>query len=279
MSPSGDEVEFKLLLEAVHMKYGYDFRGYAQASMERRMRSVLSKFGIRDFLELTHRLLREPEFFRLILPHLTVTTTEMFRDPQFFQVLRDRVLPVLKTYAALNIWVAGCSHGQEAYSLAILLHEEDLLDRSVIFATDINPQALKGAREGIFPADAVQIYTKNYQQSGGLRSFQEYYVADYGYARMASHLKDNMVFSEHNLSVDNSFTEAHLILCRNVLIYFDKNLQGRALRVFADSLRYRGFLGLGSKENLKFSDVADRFDVFDAKQKIYQKRGGQREVV
>lgn len=269
-----EEVEFKLLLEAIRLKYGYEFGGYAQSSLERRIRSVLSKFRMNDFCTLMNRILQEPDFFRNILPLLTVTTSEMFRDPPFFQALREEVIPLLKTFPSLNVWIAGCSYGQEAYSLAILLEEEGLLSRTVIFATDLNPLALKAAREGIFPVDTIQQYTRNYVEAGGLKAFSEYYTADYGYARMASHLKDNMVFSEHNLGTDGVFSEMNLILCRNVLIYFDKKLQNRVLNLFRESLRFHGFLGLGSKENLRFSNQAVFFDTVNAKQKIYQKKAG-----
>lgn len=269
-----EEVEFKLLLEAIHLKYGYDFRGYASASLGRRGKALLAKFNLNSFSELLPRLLKEPDFFRSILPYFTVTTSEMFRDPHYYKALRTEVIPTLKTFASLNVWIAGCSYGQEAYSMAIMLHEEGLLDRTVIFATDVNPIALKSAREGIFASDTIQLYTRNYVESGGTGSFSDYYTADYGYARMASFLKDNMVFSEHNLGVDGVFSEMNLITCRNVLIYFDKNLQNRVLNLFRESLRFRGFLGLGSKENLRFSNQAYAFDTVDAKNKIYQKTGG-----
>lgn len=268
------EVEFKLLLEAIHLKYGYDFRGYAEASLARRFESLLSKFRLEGFADLMQRLLKEPDFFRTILPLMTVGTSEMFRDPHFFKAVREEVIPALKTFASLNIWIAGCSTGQEAYSVAIMLHEEGLLDRSVIFATDVNPAALKAAREGIFASDMIQLYTKNYVESGGQKAFSDYYTADYGYARMASHLKDNMVFSEHNLGTDGVFSEMHLVMCRNVLIYFDKDLQNRVLGLFRESLRFRGYLCLGSKENIRFSNQAFAFDTVDAKNKIYQKAGG-----
>lgn len=268
------EIEFRLLLEALHMKYGYDFRGYAHSNMERRIGAVVAKFNMKDVPGLMNRLIAEPEFFRTVLPHLTICTTEMFRDPPFFKKLRQDIMPLLRTYPSLNIWVAGCSYGQEAYSLAILLKEEGLLDRSVIFATDVNPLALKNAREGIFPLENIQIYTRNYIEAGGERAFSNYYTADYGFARMSSDLKDNMVFSEHNLGTDGVFTETHLILCRNVLIYFDKEMQNRVLRLFRESLRHLGYLGLGSKENLRFSNQASAFDVVDEKLKIYQKRMG-----
>lgn len=269
-----EELEFKLVLEAIHLKYGYDFRGYASASLGRRAKALLSKFGIKDFGHLLQRLLKEPDFFRTVLPYLTVTTSEMFRDPQFFKSMREHVIPALKTFASLNIWIAGCSYGQEAYSLAILLHEEGLLDRTVIFATDVNPVALKSAREGIFAAENIQLYTRNYVEAGGARAFSDYYTADYGFARMASFLKDNMVFSEHNLGTDGVFSEMNLVTCRNVLIYFDKELQNRVLNLFRESLRFRGFLCLGSKENIRFSNQAYAFENVDAKNKIYQKVGG-----
>lgn len=258
------------------MKYGYDFRGYAQSSMERRITAILNKFGLENAPELMKKLMAEPDFFRAVLPHLTITTTEMFRDPAFFKKLREEVIPSLRTYPSLNIWIAGCSYGQEAYSLAILLQEEGLLDRSVIFATDVNPLALKNAREGIFPLENLQVYTKNYIEAGGEKAFSHYYTADYGFVRMRADLKDNMVFSEHNLGTDGVFTETHLILCRNVLIYFDKQLQDRVLGLFRESLRNLGYLGLGSKENLRFSNQSFAFDTLDEKQKIYQKRKDSR---
>jgi chemotaxis protein methyltransferase CheR len=197
----------------------------------------------------------------------------MFRDPQFFKILRTSVFPHLETFPSLNFWVAGCSTGQEAYSLAILLKEAGLYNRSVIFNTDVNPLALRAAKEGIFSVESVRAYTRNYQEAGGTESFSRYYTADYGFVRMAADLKDNMVFSDHNLVADKVFTEAHLILCRNVLIYFNKTLQNRVLSLFADTLRFNGYLALGNKENLRFSSVAHRFDTVDAKNKIYRKQG------
>lgn len=269
-----EEVEYKLLLEAINLKYGYDFRGYAAGSLARRMKALLAKFRLPDFSQLMQRLLKEPDFFRTILPHMTVGTSEMFRDPQFYKSVRAEIIPALRTFASLNVWIAGCSTGQEAYSVAIMLHEEGLLDRTVIFATDVNPAALKAAREGIFAADTIQQYTRNYVESGGTKAFSEYYTADYGYVRMASNLKDNMVFSEHNLGTDGVFSEMNLVMCRNVLIYFDKDLQNRVLNLFRESLRFRGFLCLGSKENLRFSNQALSFETVDVRNKIYQKSSG-----
>lgn len=269
-----EQVEFRLLLEAIYLRYGYDFRGYAEASLNRRIKAIKGRFHFETSHMLMQRLLDDPDFFRMVLPYFTVTTSEMFRDPHFFKALREELIPVLKTFASLNVWVAGCSYGQEAYSLAVLLHEEKLLDRTVIFATDMNPIAINAAREGIFPGENIQLYTRNYVASGGMAAFSDYYTADYGYARMASHLKDNMVFSEHNLGTDGSFSEMHLILCRNVLIYFDRELQNKVLGLFRESLRYRGFLGLGSRENIQFSNQSNAFSIVDARNKIYQKRGG-----
>ncbi|MGE0529486.1 MAG: protein-glutamate O-methyltransferase CheR [Bdellovibrionales bacterium] len=267
------DLERNLVLETIKGKYGYDFHGYAPSSFDRRIRAIIGKYDLMDCAELIARLLRQPEFFQSILPHLTIGTTEMFRDGGFFRALREEIFPHLRTYPSLNLWVAGCSTGQEAYSLAILLKEEGLYDRSVIFATDINPVSLTHAREGIFPAEAVPVYTRNYLESGGRQTFSDYYMADYGYIRMSGELKDNLVFSEHNLVVDGVFTEAHLILCRNVLIYFDRELQNHVLALMQNTLRYKGFLCLGSKENLRFTSAAAAFNVIDAKHKIYQKHG------
>lgn len=267
------ELERTLILQTLQTKYGYDFSSYAPASFDRRLSSILIGFQLADYAELLARLLRDPDFFSELLPRLTVGTTEMFRDPLFFKTLREEIFPHLETFASLNFWVAGCSTGQEAYSLAILLKEAGLYNRSVIFSTDVNPQALRAAKEGIFPAESVRAYTRNYQEAGGIESFSRYYTADYGFVRMAADLKDNMVFSDHNLVADKVFTEAHLILCRNVLIYFNKALQNRVLNLFADTLRFNGYLALGSKENLRFSSVARRFDTVESKHKIYRKQG------
>ena len=275
MRPPLAPLDRDLLMDTLNRKYGYDFRGYTPSSLDRRFGRILSKYALQDAAELLSKLLRDPVFFTQILPDLTIGTTEMFRDPSFYLALREQVIPVLKTFASLNIWIAGCSTGQEAYSMAILLKEEGLFDRSVLFATDINPLALERAREGIFPADSLQVYKDNYVQAGGTGTFSDYYVADYGFARMDSELKDNMVFSEHSLVTDQVFTEANLVLCRNVLIYFDRETQNRALHLMHASLRYKGFLCLGSKENLRFSEVDDEFDVIDSKSRIYQKNGKQ----
>lgn len=196
----------------------------------------------------------------------------MFRDPSFFKALRTEVIPILKTYASLNVWLAGCSTGQEAYSMAILFKEEGLYEKTVFFATDINPESLKTAREGIYPLEFMGQYEKNYLEAGGKKEFKDYYTSKYGFAQLSSDLKTNIVFSEHNLVADGVFSETNLVLCRNVLIYFDKNLQERAMTLFTNSLRYKGILALGSKENLRFTSLSPYYEELDAKQKIYRKK-------
>lgn len=265
-------LEQHLLLEAVFLKYGFDFRQYAEASLGRRLDDILTKYRFEDPLDLLKRIVRDKDFFREVLPLFTISTTEFFRDPEFFRVLRKKVAPVLKTYPHLNIWIAGCSTGEEAYTTAILLSEEGLYDRSTIFATDINPAVLKKAKEGIFPLETIKSFSKNYTEAGGTRSPSDYYTADYGFARVNPDLRENMVFSEHNLVTDSVFTEAHLILCRNVMIYFNKDLQNKVLRLFSSSLTHRGFLGLGSKESLKFHSSGGDFDSLDDTWRLFQKK-------
>lgn len=253
-------IERHLFLEGIFLRYGHDFRGYAMASLNRRLDDLLVRFSERSLLDLLARVLESPELFREMLPYLTINTTEFFRDPEFFKTLRDQGIPLLKTYPSLNIWVAGCSSGEELLSLAIILKEEGLYDRSTIYATDINPHVLKRAREGIFDLSSIQAFTKNYVLAGGKRSPSEYYTAEYGLARFDPSLRENVMFSEHNLATDGVFVEAHLILCRNVFIYFSRDLQNRVCDLFSKSLVHRGLLGIGSKETLKFCDTGNRFD-------------------
>ena len=268
-----NEIEFRLILEAIYLRYGYDFRSYAESSMHRRLNAVLGKFLIDEPLKLLAKILQDPAFFRSILSHLTIITSEMFRDPEFFKSLREDIFPHLRTHPSLNFWIAGCSTGEEVYSLAILLKEENLYDRSVVFATDINPKAIKAAREGIYSVETMKTHTKNYHEAGGADAFNRYYTADYGHAKMKSELLANVVFSEHNLVHDHVFAECHLILCRNVLIYFNRDLQDRAVLLFLQSLRYGGFLGIGSKESLRFSVGQPAFDVVNEKWRIYRRNG------
>ena len=266
-----DETSVHLFLEGIRLKYGYDFREYSQASLQRRVAALIRHFGMTDPLMVLSRMLQDPAFFRQVLPLLTITTTEMFRDPLFYLGLREKVIPLLRTYPTINVWSAGCSTGEEVFSLAILLKEEQLLERTTIYATDLNSRALKTAQDGIYPSDEVKTSTKNYQEAGGKESFSRYYTADYGLAKMDSSLLNNVVFSEHNLVTDQVFAECHLILCRNVLIYFNKELQEKVLTLFRSSLRYGGFICLGSKETMRFSKWQPSFDVVDEKWRIYRR--------
>jgi chemotaxis protein methyltransferase CheR len=267
-SPS---VERHLLLEGIYLKYGYDFRQYTEVSLSRRIDAIMKGLGVLNEIDLLAVLLKDDGVFHRVLPSFTITTSELFRDPSFFVSLREKILPVLKTYASLNIWIAGCSTGEEVHSVAILLQEEGLLDRSTIFATDINTSALKTAKEGIYNLDSIKDFTKNYVAAGGKASPSDYYTADYNRARMRSFLRENVVFAEHNLATDGVFIEANLVLCRNVLIYFNRELQDRAISLFHQSLAPRCFLALGSKETTRFSEFADYFSCLDKENKIYQK--------
>ncbi|MEZ0393393.1 MAG: protein-glutamate O-methyltransferase CheR [Pseudobdellovibrionaceae bacterium] len=267
-----DPVERQLFIEGVFLKYGYDFRHYSKASFDRRLGNILDREKCENLLQLLQLLLQDRTAFRRILSQMTIGTTEFFRDPLFFKALREKIFPVLATYPSLQMWVAGCSTGEELYSLAILLKESGLFEKTTIFATDINPASLQKARDGIFDNRAVQSFTRQYLQSGGKNPPSDYYTSNYGSAIFDSSLCDNVVFSEHNLATDAPFAEFHLIICRNVLIYFDQNLQNRVFHLFQESLIERGFLGIGSKENLRFSQSYQHFSVLDEKQHCYQKK-------
>jgi chemotaxis protein methyltransferase CheR len=264
-----DPVERHLFLEGVFLKYGYDFRQYAEASLNRRLGAILNRYNTESLLDVLKIAMESPTAFKNILPLLTINTTEFFRDPGFFKLLRSEVFPVLKTYPKVSIWVAGCSSGEEVLSLSIALKEEGLSSRTTVHATDINPEVIKAAREGIYPIAGIQQFNRNYTQAGGTQSPSEYYATDYGLVRFHRDLFENVVFSEHNLATDAVFTEAHLIICRNVLIYFSRELQNRALDLFARSLAFKGYLGLGSKESLRFSSVAPYFTPIHVSQRIY----------
>lgn len=269
-----ERIELHLFLEAMYQRYGYDFRHYAQASVRRRVRHLAAKNGYARVSEMLSRLLHDDVFAQAAIYDFSVTVTEMFRDPQFYSLLRKNVVPYLKTYPFIKVWHAGCATGEEVYSLAILLQEEGLYERATIFATDFNEAILEKAREGIYGLKDIRQYTSNYQQAGGTRSFADYYHAQYELAIMEQSLKRNITFASHNLVTDGVFGEMHLIFCRNVLIYFDKTLQNRVLSLFSDSLNRGGYLCLGSKETLEFSSVAGHFKVVDAAARIYQKRSG-----
>lgn len=270
-APTIDEVEIHCLLEAMRLRYGYDFRQYGQASLHRRVTAALARGGFSDVAALQHRVLHDPAYFRGLLGDLTVSTTEMFRDPDVFAALRNQVVSRLRTWPFIRIWHAGCSTGEEVYSLAIILREEGLLERARIYATDLSEAAIEAANEGIFDAARIPEYTRNYQAAGGRESFASYYRANYGQAVLDSSLRKNIVFSTHNLAADGVFGEMNLILCRNVLIYFQRSLQGRALGLFRDSLCRGGLLCLGTRETVLFSDHGDAFEALEDELKIYRK--------
>ena len=266
------EIELDLLLEAIFQRYGYDFRHYARASVKRRVQRILEKSGCARISEMIPRFLYDEAFSHAAIQEFSVAVTEMFRDPEFYRLFRQIVVPYLKTYPYIRVWHAGCAMGEEVYSMAILLQEEGLYDRSTIFATDFNEAVLDKAREGIYALRDIRHYTLNYAGAGGTRSFGDYYHAKYESAIMNSSLKSRITFASHNLATDGVFGELHVIFCRNVLIYFDKELQNRVLGLFADSLAPGGFLCLGTKETLQYSDMADRFKLIDERAKIFQKR-------
>ncbi|OGB00319.1 MAG: chemotaxis protein CheR [Burkholderiales bacterium RIFCSPHIGHO2_12_FULL_61_11] len=268
---SSAETELRLLMEAIYLKYSYDFRDYAGASQKRRVLQALQQLDCPTIPALQAKVLHDPAVFMQLLQYLTIPVSEMFRDPPFFLALRQQVIPRLQTYPSLKIWIAGCSTGEEAYSLAILLREEGLLERSLIYATDINAKSLGKARRGIFSRGSIQGHTANYQKAGGKQAFSEYYTAAYDSAIFDKSLSENITFADHSLATDNVFSETQLVLCRNVLIYFNKKLQDRALGLFHESLSHRGFLGLGSKESLEYSAYATRFEPLDRRARIFRK--------
>ena len=270
--PDAEELELDLFLEAVHRRYQHDFRAYVRSSLRRRVAGAVSRFGCTNVSELQGRILREPKLFAQLLPMLTVQVSEMFRDPGYFLSLRTHVIPVLRTYPSLKIWVAGCSTGEEAYSLAILLEEERLLDRTILYATDINVESLERAERGVYPIDRIAGFSASYQRAGGKGSLSDYYTAAYDGALFDRRLRRHIVFSDHSLATDNVFAETHLVSCRNVLIYFDRPLQERAIGLFTESLVRRGFLGLGSSETLRFHALAPSYDELVRADRIYQKK-------
>lgn len=266
-----ERVEIELLLEGVYRHYGFDFRSYAYASIRRRLWKRIEAERLTSISELQALVLHEPDAMERLLLDLSVSVTAMFRDPKFYQVFRAEVVPLLRTYPFIRIWHAGCSTGEEVYSTAILLEEEGLLERSRIYATDINDAVLQQARAGIFPLNRMQEYTDNYIRAGGKRSFSEYYTAKYDGALFSPALTRNVVFSQHNLVTDRSFSEFNVIFCRNVLIYFDRSLQNQVHALFYDSLVMFGILALGSKESLRFSQYEPCYEKLDAREKLYRK--------
>ena len=266
------DIELRLLLEAIYLKYQHDFRHYAMSSLRRRLTQALDEFGLTTLSQLQDRIMRNGAEFARLFQYLTVQVSDMFRDPAYFMALRQHVMPVLRTYPSVKVWVAGCSTGEELWSLKILFDEEGLTERTLFYATDINPDALARAESGIYALDRIAGFTQNYLAAGGKHSLSDYYHAAYGGARFAGARKDRVVFADHSLSTDEVFLEAHLVSCRNVMIYFDRALQDRALGLFQRALVRRGFLGLGSKESLRFSSQHEAFDEFCQRERIYQKR-------
>jgi chemotaxis protein methyltransferase CheR len=269
-APKAD-LELTLLIEAIYHRYHYDFREYAKASLKRRLAAAMPKLGCETISQVQDKVLHQPESFQMLLDFLTVPVSEMFRDPRYFRSLRESVVPLLRTYPSLKIWVAGCSTGEEAYSFAILLREEGLLSRTLIYATDINPHTLQKAQAGVYDADRVAGFTENHRRSGAPVSLSDYYTAAYGRAVFDKSLKQHIVFSDHSLATDSVFAEVQLVSCRNVLIYFNRELQDRAIGLFRGALCRKGFLGIGAKESLRFSSHADAFATVSMEDRIYQK--------
>jgi chemotaxis protein methyltransferase CheR len=263
--------EVEIILDDLFAIYGYDFTNYSRASIKRRINRLIGNDRFLSFAEFRFKLKTNPEYFNRFVEQVTVNVTEMFRDTLFYKALREQVLPLLATWPMIRIWHAGCSTGEEVYSMAILLHEANLLNRSLLYATDINPAVLEKVRAGIFPMSQMKQYSENYILSGGKKDFSSYYTAQYDSAKFDEFLGKKIVLATHNLVSDGSFNEFQLILCRNVMIYFDKQLQDRTLNLFYNSLEMLGYLALGSKETLKFTDIHRKFKQLDNKEKIWRK--------
>jgi chemotaxis protein methyltransferase CheR len=266
-----DEIELELLLEGVYRCYGFDFRQYAPASLRRRVWRRVHAEGLTTLSALQDKLLHDPACMERLLLDLSINVTAMFRDPSFYIAFREKVVPLLRTYPFTRIWLAGCSTGEEVYSLAILLQEEGVAERARLYATDINESVLDRARAGVFALDKMREYTQNYIKAGGQTAFSEYYVAKYDGAQFQRSLVDNVVFAQHNLVSDRSFNEFNVIVCRNVMIYFDRALQDQVHRLFYESLMTFGVLALGAKESIHFSPFEDRFEDIDANERLYKK--------
>ena len=267
------DIELGLLLEAVYTAYGYDFRDYNRAHVKRRVQQCLTQTGLEHVSALQHAVLRDRAVFKTLLRLLSINVTEMFRDPAFFRALRERVFPLWRERDFVKIWNPGCASGEETYSLAILLQEDGLYERTRIYATDFNETVVQKAKRGIYPVQRLQEYTLNYQRAGGRHPFSDYYTARYDGAILNARLKSRIVFGCHNLVSDGSLGEMDLILCRNVLIYFNQDLQVRVMRLFVDSLAPTGVLCLGTRESLEFNPIAGHFEFLDAGQRIYRYTG------
>ncbi|MBU3951199.1 MAG: protein-glutamate O-methyltransferase CheR [Proteobacteria bacterium] len=267
-----EAIEIDMLLEAIFRQRGYDFRNYARASLERRVRSAMNKLNVKHISEMIPLFLYNDTFFEIFLKELSITVTEMFRDPHFFKFLRENVIPQIMAWPYLKIWCAGCATGEEVYSLAILLKEENLYDRCQIYATDYNSNSIDIAREAQYPLGKMQVFVENYNNAGGKKTFADYYHAKYGMVHLDSGLGKKIVFSHHNLVSDGSFGEMNLILCRNVFIYFNQILQNRVFELFDQSLCHGGFLCLGTKESMEFSGLKDHYTKISDKETIFKKK-------
>ncbi|WP_421918426.1 CheR family methyltransferase [Marinifilum sp.] len=268
------DIEIPLFLEAVYQKYSYDFRNYSKAHVKRRLVHRMSVGRFASISQMQEKVLRDQDFFIDLLEDLSINVTEMFRDPDFYKSFRKNVIPSLKTYPFIKIWHAGCSTGEEVYSLAILLKEEGLLDRCQVYATDFNRKVLEIAKHGIYQTQDLETYHRNYINSGGKGQLSDYYTLKYGSIKFDQSLAKRIVFADHNLVTDHVFAEVNLILCRNVLIYFNRELQNKVINLFCESLIYSGHLCLGSKESLRFTQYENHFIAIDAKQKIFKKKIG-----
>jgi chemotaxis protein methyltransferase CheR len=268
---AAEDIELDLLVEAIWRRYQYDFRNYSRSSLTRRLERALLHFGDDSLSRLQHRVLRDPVSLRVLLGFLTIQVSEMFRDPHYFALLREKVVPHLRTWPSLKVWIAGCGNGEEFYSLAILFREEGLEQRALFYCTDINPAALEKAEAGIYDLDRIAGFSDSYRAAGGKGSLSDYYTAAFGAARFDPSLRKRVVFADHNLASDEVFSEMQLVSSRNVLIYFDRPLQDRALGLFARSLPPGGFLGLGAKETLRFSSQSHLFNDFSPRDKVYRR--------
>src|SRR5947199_761985 len=266
-----EAIEIKLLAEGIYAHYGFDFRDYAQPSVRRRIWKRIYAEGLTTISGLTEKVLHDPQCMERLLLDLSINTTAMFRDPTFYVAFREKVVPLLRTYPFVRIWHAGCSTGEEVYSMSILLQEEGLYDRCRIYATDINESVLQKAKSGIFPIATMQENTSNYIAAGGTGTFSDYYTARYDYALFRPSLRENVVFAQHNLVTDASFNHFNVIFCRNVLIYFNNRLQDRVQELFLNSMEMFGILGLGKKETIRYTNVAANYDEIDAEERLYRR--------
>ena len=269
-----ESLEIGILLDGIKRRYGYDFTHYSPASLMRRLSQLRDQAGMTRYTEMLDRIYHDEAFFERMLKQMSITVTEMFRDPSFYQSVRENIIPILKTYPFVKIWHAGCATGEEVYSMAILLHEENFLNRVRIYATDFNKHALDVAQKAVYPIGNMQSHADNYRAADGKGHFADYYSVGYDRAKMKDFLSEKITFSYHNLVTDGVFGEMNIICCRNVLIYFDRTLQERVLRLFSDSLRHGGYLCLGSKETLNFSAVKPLFETIDGSHRIFKKQGG-----